>query len=273
MEAPVTEQGTPDSIAFINFANHTSGGAQGLWLRPYVNTTQFNPDIPTVDGTVSQNIAGVPGANYALSAWTAWEGGYCGGIDGSGTQSILKMEFLNGSNAVIGSPLTLDLFAAGMTADLDGGNIEPEDWQQFTLNGTAPAGTATVRVTVGALGMFNSGASGPQSAFFDDFSLIQTIAGVPGDYNANGVVDGGDYVVFRDHVGTTFQLQNEVAGTTPGTVTQEDYTAWRARFGNTSGSGAGLGLAAVPEPGCVALLALALGIIGAGRVGRRLVPA
>jgi hypothetical protein len=82
------------------------------------------------------------------------------------------------------------------------------------------------------------------------FRLARTaaVANVPGDYNNNGVVDMADYVVWRDHLGTSFQLQNEVAGTTPGTVTAEDYTAWRARFGNTSGAGAGLESLAVPEP-------------------------
>jgi hypothetical protein len=77
---------------------------------------------------------------------------------------------------------------------------------------------------------------------------------VPGDYNSNGVVDAADYVVWRDHLGTNFQLSNEVSGTTPGSVTQDDYAAWRARFGNTSGSGSGLGGGSVPEPGMFGLL-------------------
>ena len=80
-------------------------------------------------------------------------------------------------------------------------------------------------------------------------SILETVA-VPGDYNNNGIVDAADYVVWRKHLNESFQLQNEVAGTTPGTVTQDDYNAWRARFGNTSGSGAGsdLSAASVPEP-------------------------
>jgi hypothetical protein len=65
--------------------------------------------------------------------------------------------------------------------------------------------------------------------------------GVPGDYNGNGVVDGPDYVLWRNGG----PLQNEVDA--PGTVNAADYTAWRARFGNTSGSGS-LGGSAVPEP-------------------------
>jgi hypothetical protein len=79
------------------------------------------------------------------------------------------------------------------------------------------------------------------------------IAGVPGDYNNNGVVDAADYVAWRK--GGT--LANEVDN--PGTVNAADYTAWRARFGNTSGSGSGLGAGAVPEP-TTALLALLAGL-------------
>ena len=89
------------------------------------------------------------------------------------------------------------------------------------------------------------------------------VAGVPGDYNNNSVVDAADYVLWRNHSGTAFQLQNEVAGTTPGQVTVEDYNAWRARFGNTSGSGSAAGeSAAVPEPASVFLLILGLALAG-----------
>jgi hypothetical protein len=74
--------------------------------------------------------------------------------------------------------------------------------------------------------------------------------GVQGDYNNNGVVDAADYVVWRNGG----PLQNEVNGVTPGSVTSEDYDAWRARLGNNSGSGAGT--AAVPEPMSAGLFVL-----------------
>jgi hypothetical protein len=88
------------------------------------------------------------------------------------------------------------------------------------------------------------------------------VDGVPGDYNNNGVVDAADYVLWRN--GGT--LQNEVA--TPGSVTTEDYDAWRARFGN-GGAGAGAGnvaAAAVPEP--AGLMLLFLGLAASLVVGR-----
>ena len=78
---------------------------------------------------------------------------------------------------------------------------------------------------------------------------------VQGDYNNNGKVDAADYVVWRNGG----PLQNEVV--TIGSVTPEDYTAWRAAFGNSSGSGAG---SAVPEPGSALLFLLGgLAMLGA----------
>jgi hypothetical protein len=75
-------------------------------------------------------------------------------------------------------------------------------------------------------------------------------AGVPGDYNGNGVVDAADYVLWR----SGGPLQNQIDN--PAAVDAGDYTAWRANFGNTSGSGSGLGAGAVPEPTALALFGL-----------------
>ena len=71
-------------------------------------------------------------------------------------------------------------------------------------------------------------------------SYVGAPMGVPGDYNGNNVVDGA-----MTCCGEGGPLQNEVD--TPGTVNAADYTAWRARFGNTTGSGSFAGTA-VPEP-------------------------
>lgn len=69
------------------------------------------------------------------------------------------------------------------------------------------------------------------------------VDGVLGDYNNNGVVDAADYVLWRKGG----PLANEVHN--PGTVSQQDYTEWRARFGNGgSGSSSGNTINAVPEP-------------------------
>ena len=75
-------------------------------------------------------------------------------------------------------------------------------------------------------------------------------AGVPGDYNDNGIVDAADYVLWRN--GGT--LQNDA---TPG-VQPGDYDVWRSHFGQIAGSGAGANVnAAVPEPATLVLLLMA----------------
>jgi len=100
---------------------------------------------------------------------------------------------------------------------------------------------------------------GDDGAIFKDFSVIVSAEGLPGDYNGNGTVDAADYVIWRRNLGTNFQLPNEVADTTPGMVTVEDYAAWRERFGSTAGPGSALG-AAVPEPATLLLVLFGAGL-------------
>jgi GH25 family lysozyme M1 (1,4-beta-N-acetylmuramidase) len=78
---------------------------------------------------------------------------------------------------------------------------------------------------------------------------------LPGDYDHNGVVDAGDYLVWRSSVGSTVLLAAD--GNNDGVVNSTDYTYWRQRFGTTAGSGAGSGelaQGAVPEPATALLL-------------------
>ncbi|HEX4413944.1 MAG TPA: PEP-CTERM sorting domain-containing protein [Lacipirellulaceae bacterium] len=103
------------------------------------------------------------------------------------------------------------------------------------------------------------GAAFPLTVYIDNIRFGTTPAGVPGDYNGNGVVDMADYVLWRNGG----PLQNEIADV--GTVSDADYTAWRNAFGNTSGSGSVLGSAAVPEPTSMVLLCVAIGAIVAGK--------
>jgi hypothetical protein len=95
-------------------------------------------------------------------------------------------------------------------------------------------------------------AAGQGGAIYKNLSITQVDAQpVPGDYNANGVVDSADYVLWRKGG----PLQNEVDNL--GVVDAGDYAAWRARFGNTSGSGSGLASGgAVPEPATLIMLSV-----------------
>ncbi len=122
-------------------------------------------------------------------------------------------------------------------------------------------GSYTMDVAIGAAGTVGTypitvmycgdGPVGKSSSF----NLAITPAGVPGDYNGNGVVDAADYVLWRNGG----PLQNEVDAV--GTVNAADYAAWRARFGNTAGSGVSYSITAVPEPSSVLLILF--GVMGA----------
>ena len=67
---------------------------------------------------------------------------------------------------------------------------------------------------------------------------------LPGDYNFNGVVDAGDYTVWRDTLGSTTDLRADgssamTPGAPDGVVDEFDYAWWKANFGNVLEQGAG----------------------------------
>ena len=93
-----------------------------------------------------------------------------------------------------------------------------------------------------------------------------TTTAVEGDYNGDGTVNLADYTVWRDNLGAANEaaLNNNGDG---GGVTASDYSYWKARFGNTAGSGSlVVGSAQVPEPATLCLL----GLVGAAVGTRRL---
>jgi hypothetical protein len=79
--------------------------------------------------------------------------------------------------------------------------------------------------------------------------LINSDLLLAGDYNGNGIVDGADYVVWRNGLGTTYL--------------PSDYNIWRSNFGQTAGSAAGASWpdgGTVPEPrACVLTCWIAVG--------------
>jgi hypothetical protein len=125
---------------------------------------------------------------------------------------------------------------------------EPLDWIEFTFYNTLSEEGFETDLFIKSIEIFTD-----------------ETAAVPGDYNEDGTVNAADYTVWRDKLGQSVQLANEVAGVTPGMVTPEDYDAWRIRFANTSGAAAG---GAVPEPATIAyLVAAAAGVVALRRLG------
>jgi hypothetical protein len=74
---------------------------------------------------------------------------------------------------------------------------------------------------------------------------LRIIPGIPGDYNANGIVDAADYAVWRKGLGTTY--------------TSQQYNVWRAHFGQPIGTGSDASVSAtVPEPATLMMVVMAM---------------
>jgi hypothetical protein len=104
---------------------------------------------------------------------------------------------------------------------------------------------------------------------FYEPSLL-TLAVVPqldGDYNADGVVNAADYVVWRNSNGM-FGFGLPADSNLDGAVNLVDYLIWRLNFGQIApGAGASFPVA-VPEPSTIAMLS-ALAVVAAFRAPRR----
>jgi len=204
------------TISTEDFANRPgSGGALGAWLRAFTGNA-----LQPADATLSQTVVGVEGGEYTFSGWSKWEANYSGGDPSFNTETIMELAFLDAGGAEIGTPELLDLSTEQMN---DG------TWRESALSATAPAGTASVRITGAALGMENNPLGGQQSAFFDDFSLM--LASASTDVDGDGDVDGQDFLLLQRN--------------NPSLISQ-----WAIDFGNTSL----VVTQSVPEPTTVVLL-------------------
>lgn len=119
--------------------------------------------------------------------------------------------------------------------------------------------------------------AGDADVTFDNF---RTETAVAGDYDRNGVADGGDYAVWRKTVGqmgpigncepnnhcslnpTVFnnmQANGAVTASYTQTIDGADYNLWRQNFGKTTAGGSGVGSATgVPEPASATLVLFGL---------------
>jgi hypothetical protein len=91
----------------------------------------------------------------------------------------------------------------------------------------------------------------------------------PGDFNGDFVVDAADYSVWRNHLGSDFDLNGsgDEEDDSFGTVDEADYELWRRNYGTvyTPGEG-GVAQTRVPEP--AAAIMLLTGVV-AGKIFRR----
>jgi hypothetical protein len=148
----------------------------------------------------------------------------------------------------------------------------------FGSNGTSVLATADANPAGGAESIANlvlptAGTYYARITGADDTIQLYQLSLSPtsilqGDYNRNGIVDAGDYDIWRKSLGQSVAAGTGADGNFDGQITPADYNVWKSHIGQTSGSGSGAGLnaGAVPEP---PTLALAVAIVLAAPWSRR----
>ncbi len=120
---------------------------------------------------------------------------------------------------------------------------------------TGPNGRADIRIQIDDAGELYilSKSDGMVRA------IVGSASAVDGDYNRDGRVDVGDYVVWRKSMGQNVAAHSGADGSGNGTIDEADYDFWRGRFGNSFGNGAAArDEATVPEPASALLVLLAV---------------
>lgn len=198
---PVVGTSTPDT--YVDVSNSVTGGSRDTQGN---TTAPFTP-TPWAIGTTNLAV-GDPIPNDTTFMFAVLD------LTAPGVRSYVQESLANGA---------IGLFVSSLhaTTVLGQSGVYPR-WY------TSEAASGIVHVPPASL---------PQLII--DYTILP--AGLPGDYNSNGVVDAADYVLWRNGG----PLANQVDD--PTQVNAQDYVAWRQRFGNTAGSGVVIG-STVPEP-------------------------
>lgn len=106
----------------------------------------------------------------------------------------------------------------------------------------------------------------------DNRPLAQWLSGwvrnqLPGDFNDDGIVDAGDYTLWRDSVGQAVTFFAGADGDGSGVINAADYDVWKANFDAAPGGGSSL--AQVPEPGTAGLMLAGFAALAFARGSRR----
>ena len=189
--------------------------------------------------TVNLGTLTLEGASATLGTGNVLVDGVTSGTAG---KLIIQSEVLN----AIADTATLALTGGGSVGVADQGYVDlaANDTVSGLLLGGVAQGPGTYGSTSSTATFQND------EYFFGPGVLTVAPAALPGDYNLNGVVDAGDYVLWRK---------------TPGNYGGPGgYATWRSNFGNPAGSGRNLGPSAVPEGSTLVLTCILAMFLGNG---------
>ncbi|MEO1497336.1 MAG: nidogen-like domain-containing protein [Planctomycetota bacterium] len=213
--AVLVETETPGAAVLRDpFGEIVPGGAAVLLGEPALLTTP----APTVDGVYTLELfanpefSGVYDVTALLNA--DFERETFGGVANDLLGAAEDLEFVVVSPSV--DPLPVGpIRRTGVMGEL-AGPTDQEDWYRFSLSEDQSSTTVVTPL------------DGPETPLVE---LYVDTAMLPGDFNADGVVDLIDYTVMYDSMGSATPMPNDP---TPAQVGSDDYDTWIANFGLTT---------------------------------------
>jgi hypothetical protein len=204
----------------VAFFGAGSGGQQGI----YVSLPQ-DPSIPGNPVEVADKSTAIPSGTGNFTGF--------GDVSISATDVAFLGNGANGQQGIYDLTGGLLLKVVDLTDLVDGRAITGLHFSRVGLSGDPLAFQVTFADATQGLYTWS----------------LPTLAG---DFNADGKVDGADYVTWRKGLGRTY--------------TQADYDVWRTHFGQTSGSGADApAITAVPEPSSLVICGMGLAVAASVR--------
>jgi hypothetical protein len=131
----------------------------------------------------------------------------------------------------------------GMGEDPTKGGENPNPWHTELMAVVGPDGTINFNGFYGDYEITVNGETFDLLLTKGDTQYFLPVA--PGDYNADGVVDAGDYLRWRKTFGSTTDFRAD--GNGDRVIDHGDYGVWRTFFGRIYSAGGGAS-ANVPEP-------------------------
>lgn len=128
----------------------------------------------------------------------------------------------------------------------------PGDWEAWAAGGNGVIDG--LNVSLDSIQLFGSSDATVylDTVFWDPSDVFNPTA--QGDFNADGVVDAADYTIWQDTWLSFDDLRADADG--DGFVGNSDYDIWAANFGAVTGAPSN----AVPEPGSLILVFVAIGV-------------
>ena len=254
-----------------------SSGSPGNW-------TQFNnafdeidnPAVPAQDGDWTLKTFGpfkgstdasgafqevttgiTPGKEYSASVY-AWSDSI-DTIEGSDNFAQIVLTFEDSLGNV------LDEKSTPIYDGRDGLLTTPgvqDAWNQFTVEGLAPAGTASAVVSLFFIQIVDPTA-GPGAIWFDNASLVELIPTQEADFDDNGIVEDLDYASWDTNFGLTAGASKSLGDSDlDRDVDGIDFLKWQQQFdGSTSPAFAAATAAVIPEPSTFVLLACCCSVL------------